>query len=297
MTDPGQPNIKSNWLDGETIRAADVNVQAQRINDVEDDNADDVEFADLALALQDKVDKLTPLGGQTAVYQTSPDGTHSLRQVSTSSLGQGVIPIRGAGGVIKSGTASAEDDLIPKGQVDTAVATRQPVPLAGTIATPAATAAKTVTLDAPNDSYTPQAGDVFFLTWTLGTSASSPTLNINNTAAKPISSPNGTTNASINVAANMKTMLFYDGTTYWSYGVLLNTTYSSATASELEAGTSSTGRVLPATIAATKLLVRAASVPTSATATGRVGQFAEDGSYLYLCVATNTWRRTPLAAW
>jgi hypothetical protein len=33
------------------------------------------------------------------------------------------------------------------------------------------------------------------------------------------------------------------------------------------------------------------SAPVSATATGRAGQIAYDGTYIYICVATNTWRR------
>lgn len=36
-------------------------------------------------------------------------------------------------------------------------------------------------------------------------------------------------------------------------------------------------------------------VPTSATAPGTPNQVACDTSYLYVCVATNTWRRTALS--
>jgi len=39
------------------------------------------------------------------------------------------------------------------------------------------------------------------------------------------------------------------------------------------------------------------SVPSSETATGSVGQIAYDSQYQYHCVATNLWRRTPLAPW
>ena len=39
------------------------------------------------------------------------------------------------------------------------------------------------------------------------------------------------------------------------------------------------------------------TVPASATATGTAGQVAADASYLYVCVATNTWRRVALSAW
>lgn len=40
-----------------------------------------------------------------------------------------------------------------------------------------------------------------------------------------------------------------------------------------------------------------ASVPASATATGAVGQISFDASYLYVCVATNVWKRVAIAAW
>ncbi|GAB1371205.1 hypothetical protein MASR1M45_12670 [Candidatus Kapaibacterium sp.] len=40
-----------------------------------------------------------------------------------------------------------------------------------------------------------------------------------------------------------------------------------------------------------------ASPPASATASGTAGQIAYDNDYLYICVATNTWKRMPLATW
>lgn len=36
------------------------------------------------------------------------------------------------------------------------------------------------------------------------------------------------------------------------------------------------------------------TVPATATSTGTTGQLAEDGTYLYVCTATNTWKRTAL---
>lgn len=37
--------------------------------------------------------------------------------------------------------------------------------------------------------------------------------------------------------------------------------------------------------------------PASATAPGTTGQMAQDGSYLYICTATNTWKRVAIASW
>ena len=39
------------------------------------------------------------------------------------------------------------------------------------------------------------------------------------------------------------------------------------------------------------------SVPATSGATGTVGAVARDTNYLYVCVATNTWKRTPLTGW
>ncbi len=39
------------------------------------------------------------------------------------------------------------------------------------------------------------------------------------------------------------------------------------------------------------------SAPAAADSTGTAGQLAYDSSYLYVCIATNTWVRTELATW
>jgi hypothetical protein len=37
--------------------------------------------------------------------------------------------------------------------------------------------------------------------------------------------------------------------------------------------------------------------PASASAAGTAGTIAWDSSYVYVCVATNTWRRVAIASW
>jgi hypothetical protein len=39
------------------------------------------------------------------------------------------------------------------------------------------------------------------------------------------------------------------------------------------------------------------AVPETSSSTGTLGQYAVDGDYLYLCVATDTWRRVALNDW
>ena len=37
--------------------------------------------------------------------------------------------------------------------------------------------------------------------------------------------------------------------------------------------------------------------PSSASDTGKAGQIAWDSDYIYICVATNTWKRAELSTW
>lgn len=43
--------------------------------------------------------------------------------------------------------------------------------------------------------------------------------------------------------------------------------------------------------------IRTSNTPASATATGTAGQVAWDANYVYVCVATNTWKRAALSTW
>jgi len=38
------------------------------------------------------------------------------------------------------------------------------------------------------------------------------------------------------------------------------------------------------------------AVPANSSSTGTAGQFAYDANYLYICIATNTWRRLAVEA-
>lgn len=40
-----------------------------------------------------------------------------------------------------------------------------------------------------------------------------------------------------------------------------------------------------------------AAVPASSGAAGTAGQIAYDADYFYICVATNVWKRVPIADW
>lgn len=67
----------------------------------------------------------------------------------------------------------------------------------------------------------------------------------------------------------------------------------------------SAGRVGIGTTAPTTLLdvntdtvrVRTARTPASASATGATGEICWDANYIYVCTATNTWRRSAISSW
>lgn len=46
-----------------------------------------------------------------------------------------------------------------------------------------------------------------------------------------------------------------------------------------------------------KIRVRSAKTPASATAAGNAGEICWDANFVYVCTATNVWRRAALAAW
>lgn len=62
----------------------------------------------------------------------------------------------------------------------------------------------------------------------------------------------------------------------------------------LPANTAITGT---ATVNGDTLIVTTAKTPASAAATGVQGQIAWDASYIYVCTATNNWKRAALATW
>jgi hypothetical protein len=45
------------------------------------------------------------------------------------------------------------------------------------------------------------------------------------------------------------------------------------------------------------LRVTSPSVPATATSAGTAGDIAWDSSYIYICTASNTWKRVAIATW
>lgn len=92
--------------------------------------------------------------------------------------------------------------------------------------------------------------------------------------------------------------IFYMGT--WSSHSLALTAGNTArayitTAGRLGVGTSSPTALLD--VNSDVIRLRTAKTPASASATGNQGDLAWDSSYIYICTATNTWRRIAHATW
>lgn len=51
------------------------------------------------------------------------------------------------------------------------------------------------------------------------------------------------------------------------------------------------------TITTGDLIITAPTTPASAAASGTIGTIAWDTSYLYVCIASNTWKRVAIATW
>lgn len=62
-------------------------------------------------------------------------------------------------------------------------------------------------------------------------------------------------------------------------------------------GVGTTAPTAPVDIAGNGIRIRTARVPASATAAGNQGDIAWGSGFIYVCTATNTWRRAALSAW
>jgi hypothetical protein len=59
---------------------------------------------------------------------------------------------------------------------------------------------------------------------------------------------------------------------------------------------SATEAAFPGIVSGAKMVVNNYT-PSAANSTGRTGQIAWDGSYIYICVATDTWKRVAISTW
>lgn len=79
-----------------------------------------------------------------------------------------------------------------------------------------------------------------------------------------------------------------DGTETDNWGLLLNTIFDAIDALVGSNTTSGNARMRP---------LISDTVPASASATGVAGTICADANYIYICTATNTWKRAALSTW
>jgi hypothetical protein len=66
---------------------------------------------------------------------------------------------------------------------------------------------------------------------------------------------------------------------------------------DTQIGIGNTAPTSPLDISGDSLRIRAENTPSSATATGNKGTIVWDTNFIYVCTATNTWKRTAIATW
>lgn len=92
------------------------------------------------------------------------------------------------------------------------------------------------------------------------------------------------------ISIGKKEVTFPAGT--YKYGVLTNTTGMTF----IGDGVTLVGTT-PLTLTNMSSIATQVNAPASATASGIVGNWAADASYLYICHSPNTWKRVAIATW
>jgi hypothetical protein len=80
-------------------------------------------------------------------------------------------------------------------------------------------------------------------------------------------------------------------------GVIDNARVNWAAPSAIGTGTPAAGTFSALTCSGDVVRIQTAKTPASAGATGVQGQVAWDANYVYVCVATDTWKRAALSTW
>ena len=120
---------------------------------------------------------------------------------------------------------------------------------------------------------------------------------------------NGTSGGILDLSNNGTSVFRLTGDTTGAFYYTQNASYPhvwGAGASE-RARIDSSGRLLVGTssdsggallqVNGDRIRVGTAKTPASASATGTAGEICWDASYIYVCTATNTWKRTAIATW
>jgi len=96
----------------------------------------------------------------------------------------------------------------------------------------------------------------------------------------------------------VKNIIGYDGAngTRIYDGVLDDSVFYSTLGSGL-VGILTTTATSPLDVNGNRIRIRTAKTPSSASDTGNAGEICWDSSYIYVCTATNTWKRVAISTW
>jgi hypothetical protein len=188
---------------------------------------------------------VTLAANQTLTNKTINASNNSLSNITVSHLAASAVVTESEGISSNDNDTTLPTSAAVKDYADGIVSNQQPRFMTGTISTATGTSAKTVTLDSPWSSYTPVDGDYFRLTYTGGSSVSSPTLSINGTAAAAIMAPSGQTNSSNTaITPGAAALYLFNGTNYILQGATQNTTYSTISDAEIINTSSTSARLI-----------------------------------------------------
>ena len=73
--------------------------------------------------------------------------------------------------------------------------------------------------------------------------------------------------------------------------------YNTGASSSIKLSTNSTGVDVTGFVVCDELRIDTPDVPSTASSSGNKGEIAYDSDYIYVCVATNTWKRAALSTW
>ena len=104
------------------------------------------------------------------------------------------------------------------------------------------------------------------------------------------------TKASADGNAN-ETVIGYNNTGLGSNTVVLGNSSVVTTALQGNVGIGTTAPTELLDVNSDAIRIRTAQTPASATAAGTQGMICWDANYIYVCTATNTWKRTAIATW
>jgi hypothetical protein len=150
-------------------------------------------------------------------------------------------------------------------------------------------------------------GDLIFRTRAGGGSTSSELMRLTGSGRLGIGTTSPATTLDVNGDVTITDKIIHGGDTNTAIRFPATDTVSVETAGSERARIDSSGRLLVGTgsdsggalfqVNGDRIRVGTAKTPATSGATGTTGEIAWDADYIYVCTATNTWKRSAIATW